>query len=157
MMSMLGYLSIMFMGLFWLFRLVIAFTFSMGMDIGIAPLNMNIEIVLLFLTLVCMLLVGKRKMLGAIIYLLSYGAYFGIDVFKGVTAILNGTGGMMDYTSLLISFLGVVLPIVVLFEMLFDKNRREHPVDKKTDWYYNNEQYDRKYDERADRNNYRTL
>lgn len=156
-MSMLGYLSIMFMGLFWLFRLVIAFTFSMGMDIGIAPLNMNIEIVLLFSTLVCMLLVGKRKMLGAIIYLLSYGAYFGIDVFKGVTAILNGTGGMMDYASLLISFLGVVLPIVVLFEMLFDKNRREHPVDKKTDWYYNNEQYDRKYDERADRNNYRTL
>lgn len=157
MMSMLGYLSIMFMGLFWLFRLVIAFTFSMGMDIGIAPLNMNIEIVLLFSTLVCMLLVGKRKMLGSIIYLLSYGAYFGIDVFKGVTAILNATGGMMDYASLLISFLGVVLPIVVLFEMLFDKNRREHPVDKKTDWYYNNEQYDRKYDERADRNNYRTL
>ena len=152
-----GYLMVMFMGLFWMFRLVVAFTFSMGIDIGIIPLNMNIEIVLLFTTLVCMLLVGKRKLIGGILYLISYGLYFGVDVYNGVTLILNNATGMMDYTSLFISFIGIVLPFFVLFEILFDKNRREHPVDKKTDWYYKNKDYDRKHDERADRNNYRTL
>lgn len=157
MISMLGYLMIMFMGIFWLFRLVVAFTFSMGIDIGIIPLNMNMEIGLLFIALVCMLLVGKRKLIGAILYLVSYGLYFGLHVYEGVILILNGRSGIMDYTSLFISFIGIVLPLFVLFEMLFDKNRREHPVDKKTDWYYKNDNYDRKYDERADRNNYRTL
>ena len=29
--------------------------------------------------------------------------------------------------------------------------------DKKTDWFYGDEKYDRKMDERADKNNYRTL
>ena len=157
MMSLVGYLVVMFMGLFWIFRLVVAFTFSMGIDIGIIPLNINIEIILLFTTLVCMLLVGKRKIIGSILYLISYGLYFGVDVYNGVTIILNNAAGMMDYTSLFISFIGIVLPLFVLFEMLFDKNRREHPVDKKTDWYYKNKDYDRKYDERADRNNYKTL
>lgn len=157
MMSLLEYLSIMFMGIFWLFRLIIAVSFSLNIDIGIAPLNMNMEMILLFFTLICMLLVGKRKIIGGILYLVSYGAYYGMDVYSGVFSILKGSAGMMDYTSILISFLGIVLPIIVLFEMLLDKNRREHPVDKKTDWYYKTDQYDRKYDERADKNNYRTL
>ena len=157
MISMLGYLTIMFMGIFWIFRLIVAFTFSMGIDFGIVPLNMNMEIVLLFVTLICMLLVGKRKVTGAIIYLAIYGFYFGTNLYNGIISLTNGMTGMMNYASLFISFVGIVLPLFVLFEMLFDKNRREHPVDKKTDWYYKNKDYDRKYDERADRNNYRTL
>lgn len=28
---------------------------------------------------------------------------------------------------------------------------------KKTDWFYKNEEFDRKLDDRADKNNYRTL
>jgi len=30
-------------------------------------------------------------------------------------------------------------------------------VDKQTDWFYKNKEYDRKLDERADKNQYRTL
>ena len=45
----------------------------------------------------------------------------------------------------------------VLLDLLMDKNRKNHPKDKKTDWFYDNEQFDRKMDERADKNNYRTL
>ena len=41
--------------------------------------------------------------------------------------------------------------------MLMDKNRTNHPVDKKTDWFYKNEEFDRKLDDRADKNNYRTM
>ena len=53
--------------------------------------------------------------------------------------------------------LGIVIPLFVFFEMLIEKNRMAHPVDKKTDWFYKNEEYDRKLDDRADKNNYRTL
>lgn len=62
-----------------------------------------------------------------------------------------------DYLSLFVSFLGVVLPIFVLFDWLLDKNKKDNPTDKKTDWFYKNEQYDRKLDDRADKNNYRTM
>ena len=34
---------------------------------------------------------------------------------------------------------------------------KNNPKDKKTDWFYDNEQFDRKLDERADKNNYRTM
>ena len=40
---------------------------------------------------------------------------------------------------------------------LFDKNRKANPKDKKTDWFYNNKDFDREKDDRADTNNYRTL
>ena len=55
------------------------------------------------------------------------------------------------------SMLGIILPLAVLIDLLLDKNRKNNPKDKKTDWYYGNEKYDRKMDERADKNNYRTL
>ena len=45
--------------------------------------------------------------------------------------------------------------ILKKLNVLLDKNRKAHPVDKKTVWFYKNEQYDRKFDERADRNQYR--
>ena len=40
-------------------------------------------------------------------------------------------------------------------KVLLDKNRKAHPVDKKTDWFYKNEKFDRQFDERADRNEYK--
>ena len=42
-------------------------------------------------------------------------------------------------------------------ESLLDKNRKLNPKDKKTDWFYQNEEFDRKLDDRADKNNYRTM
>ena len=59
--------------------------------------------------------------------------------------------------NMFISLLGVALPIAVLLDLLLDKNRKAHPKDKKTDWFYANEKFDRQLDERADKNNYRTL
>ena len=53
--------------------------------------------------------------------------------------------------------LKIIIPIAVLIDLLLDKGRMAHPVDKKTDWFYKNEQFDRKMDDRADKNNYRTL
>ena len=61
------------------------------------------------------------------------------------------------YTNLFMSVIGMILAIAVMIDLLADKNRKNNPKDKKTDWFYKNEQYDRKLDDRADKNNYRTL
>lgn len=153
--SMVSYLLLIFMVMFWVFRLVLTFTTSIGKSIGFTPMNIDVEIVLLFITLVSIALVGKRKLIGAIIYLVSYGFYFGVDLYNIVIRILDGANTIIDYSNAMASFIGVVLPVSVFFNMLIDKNRTNHPVDRKTDWFYKNEEFDRKLDERADKNQYR--
>jgi len=157
------WLLVMFMAMFWLLRIVVAFTYEMGNSLaGIEPINQTMEIILLFVVLLCMLLIIKRKMIGALIYLLAYGMYFGTNLITGITAITTVTSeatafDMGIYLNTFISLIGIVIPIAVLFDLLLDKNRKANPKDKKTDWFYKNEQFDRQMDERADKNNYRTL
>lgn len=153
--SMPSYLLLMFMVIFWIFRIVVAFTATIGVDIGFTPMNTNMEIILLFVTLLCIGLVGKRKLSGTIIYLVSYGMYFGVDLYNIIIGIMSGATTLTDYSRAFVSFIGIVIPIAVFFNMLVDKNRTNHPVDKKTDWFYKNEEYDRKMDDRADKNQYR--
>lgn len=154
---------VMFMAMFWILRIVVAFTYEMGGSLGgIVPFNQSMEIVLLFVVLVCMLLIVKRKIIGALIYLLSYGMYFGTNLMTGITAMLNTTAeitvdSMGMYLTTFVSLIGIAIPVAVLFDLLLDKNRKANPKDKKTDWFYKNEQFDRKMDDRADKNNYRTM
>lgn len=150
-----SYLLVMFMVIFWLVRVVIAFTYSMGIEFGIEPLDIQVEVVLLFVALLCMILVTKRKVIGGILYVLAYGSYFGVNIYNTVKGILEDTGTIFDYTTVVISFIGMIIPLAVLFDILLDKNRKAHPKDKKTDWFYTNKKFDRILDERADKNNYR--
>ena len=151
------WLLVMFMVLFWLFRVVITLMSELKVDfMGIVPMNKSIEIALLFVALLCIVLVVKRKWIGSVIYLLAYVGYFGTDFFQNISILLNATE-MGTYINIIFSFFGVLLPIFVLFDMILDKDKSNNPKDKKTDWFYTNEQYDRKMDERADKNNYRTL
>ena len=155
------WLLVMFMIMFWVFRIVVAFAFEINMDLGgIVPINQTMEIILLFVVLLCLILIVKRKIIGALIYLLAYGLYFGADVVNNVSALLSAVETGVDinlYANLLMSLIGLILPIATLLDLLADKARKANPKDKKTDWFYNNEQFDRKLDERADKNNYRTL
>ena len=154
-------LLVMFVAMFWVFRLIVAFMHEIGQDLGgIVPFNQQMEIILLFVVLVCMILIAKRKIVGALIYLVAYGLYFGTNLMSGVATLINQGDSIIDitlYTNMFISLLGVALPIAVLLDLLLDKNRKAHPKDKKTDWFYKNEKFDRQLDERADKNNYRTL
>ena len=154
-------LLVMFVAMFWVFRLIVAFMYEIGQDLGgIVPYNQQMEIILLFVVLVCMILIVKRKIIGALIYLAVYGIYFGTNLVSSFGAMANPGEGLIDVTIYLngfISLVGIVLPIAVLLDLLLDKNRKAHPKDKKTDWFYKNEAYDRKLDERADKNNYRTM
>ena len=153
--SLTSYLLLSFMVMFWVFRLVVAFTISIGVEIGFTAMNMNMEIIVLFVTLLAIAFVAKRNLFGTIIYLIAYGSYFGTHLYQIIIGIMAGSTTLTDYSNAFASFIGVVLPIVVFFNMLMDKNRTNHPVDKKTDWFYKNEEYDRKLDERADQNEYR--
>ena len=154
-----------FMVMFWAFRVVVTLMAQLNQDFGgIVPINETLEIILLFVTLVCIILVVKRKLVGALIYLLIYGLYFGTDVFNGISMMISNSSSesasilpATSFMNLFVSFIGVILPIAVLLDMLVDKGRKNHPKDKKTDWFYTNEQFDRKLQDRADKNNYRTL
>ena len=153
-----SWLICFFMIMYWAFRVVVAITGSMGVDFVIKPIDNNIEIILLFVVLICIPFIFKRKLTAAIIYLLAYGYYFGRGLYANVMQMINGETLSMDtYTNMFFSLIAVAIPIFALFDILLDRNRQKNPVDKKTDWFYKNKDYDRKLDERADKNNYRTL
>ena len=151
--SLTTYLFVMFMAIFWIFRIIVAFCYNLGVNFVAVPMDLNFEVVLLFLDFIAIILVIKRISLGGVFYLIGHGLYFGIDTFNGVMAMMNNEA--VNYGNFMFSFIGIIIPILVLFDLLLDKNRKEHPVDKKTDWFYKNEDFDRKYDERADKNQYK--
>lgn len=153
-----SWLITFFMIIFWAFRVVVAIMGTMGTDSMIAPIDNTIEVILLFVVLLLVPFIFKRKVIAAIIYLLAYGWYFGRGLMTNVFAIINGeTLSSATYLDMFVALIAIVLPIAALFDILFDKARTKNPVNKETDWFYKNEQYDRKLDERADKNNYRTL
>lgn len=157
------WMLVMFMAMFWVFRIVVAVTYELGTDFGgIVPLNQTLEIILLFVVLVCMLLIIKRKIVGALIYLVAYVMYFGTNLMTGLTTLFTASSDISMsnagmYLNTFIALIGIAIPVAVLFDLLLDKNRKANPKDKKTDWFYKNDQFDREMDDRADKNNYRTL
>ncbi|MBR0351567.1 MAG: hypothetical protein IJH76_07130 [Clostridia bacterium] len=152
------WMLVMFMVMFWIFRVIVAVLPEFGTTLGsIVPLNSQLEIILSFVVLACIVLVVKRKIIGGLIYIVAYGMYFGVDLFKNVGSLIEGSTSMETTVNTLISFVAIILAVSVLLDLVFDKARKKNPKDKKTDWFYNNEKFDRQLDERADKNNYRTL
>lgn len=155
MISLLSYLTTIFAGLFLIARTIIAICYSLGIEIGIVPLNFNTEIVLLFLSLICIILIIKRNAIGAIIYFAANGMYFGNDLLKTATALVNNESISLNYFSLILSFLGIVIPTFTVVDIIINKERKGGSKDGKTDWFFSNKDYDRKHDERADENQYK--
>lgn len=143
--------------IFWLLRVIAAYTYAMGMDFMIQPIDMNMEITMIFVALLAFILIAKRKFLGSVIYMIGYFGYFGVALFNNLQQTMNVGGMIDDYINVLFSLIGVALPMFTFLDMLLDKNRQLHPTDKKTDWFYRNKKYDMQKDEREDKNNYRTL
>ncbi len=152
-----NYMTVMFMIMFWAFRIVVAVMAGMNNSFIVSPLDNTIEIILLFITLVCIALVIKRKLFGGVLYFASYIGYFGVDLYnKAIKPLLNGDEmTIASGLSTFVSLLAVILAIVVLMDLLADRTKR--PADKKTEWFYASKETDRQLDERADKNNYRTL
>ncbi len=153
--SLFSYLITMFGAMFWIFRVVVTVAYSMDWAFPITPLNFYVEIIILFVTLICMIFIIKRNIFGALAYFLIYGFYFGTDLYNGVMNIVNGQPVASDYLSLFVSFLGILIPFLTVMDIFLNKNRGGSTNDKKTDWFYKNKDYDRKFDDRADRNQYK--
>ena len=151
----------MFMVMFWVFRIIVTLTVQFGADDfgGFIVINNTFEIVMLFVTLLCLILFIKRKMLGGIIYLAGYGYYFGGYVVNTVLPMLSSKEPLEPgvILNVFVGALAVILGIVAILDIVFERSRAKNFSDNKTDWYFDNDKYDRKYDERADKNQYRTL
>lgn len=147
--------------MFWLFRALVALCEQFSIDLlGIVTYNFDIEIIICFAIIVCIVLIIKRKMLGSLLYLLIYGTYFGGHLFTTLTSILqNKTILSIDLSmNLICDIIGIFLPVFAVLDMLVDKSRKVNPIDKKTDWYFKNEKYDEELkarDKREDNNEYR--
>lgn len=153
-----SWLLVMFMFMFWVFRIIVAFQGQYGNDFGgFIAFNFNVEVILLFVVILCMILILRRKLLGGIIYLAAYGYYFGGYILaNAIPGLLSGEElAMSVLQNTMVAAVGLVIAICVLLDVIIDRIRKKDPKDKKTDWFFQNEQYDRKMDDRADKNEYR--
>lgn len=152
-----SWLLVMFMGMFWLFRVIVALSTQFGTDFGgFITFDFNTEIILLFTTIVCLILILRRSIIGAGAYLITYGYYFGSYIFNNLVINLPESGLSMEVLqNVLVAALGVILAVLVMIDLLIDKATRKSHSDRKTDWFFKEDKFDRKYDERADRNQYR--
>ena len=152
-----SWLIAIFAFMFWGFRLVGTVMSSIGNDFLFEPSNLTMEVALLFVTFICICFIIKRRLWASLIYLAGHFIYYGPSFLNHFMAITEGSLPIDAYMGVFFEFVGLVLPLAAIFDVLLDKNRKAHPTDKKTDWFYKNEQFDRKLDDRADKNNYRTL
>lgn len=156
--SLSSWLLAMFMFMFWVFRVAVAFQAQYQKDFGgFTAFSYWTEIILLFVAILCFVLFVRRNILGGILYIGAYGFYFGGYLLTNVlpTIISGGVLNMATAQDALAAAIGLIIAICVLFDLTISKVRAKDPKDKKTDWFFQNEQYDRKLDERADKNEYR--
>lgn len=152
--SLSSWLLAMFMFMFWVFRVIIAFNAQYGSDFGgFIAFNYTVEVVLLFVTIIAFILFLRRNIIGGIIYLVTYGFYFGQYIFSNLFSGQNMSEMVLQ--NIMVSGIAILIALFTFFDLLITSVRKKDPKDKKTDWYFNNEKYDRKYDERADKNEYR--
>ncbi len=153
--SLFSYLLTFFAIIFWIFRVIVAILFQLDIEFFATPLNITTEIIILFATLPCLILVIKRNIVGAAAYLGIYGSYFGTALYN---AFIESQGNGFDIASsvnMICILIGVIIPLLTFLDILFNKNRSIGKGNHKGDWFYKNENFDREFDERADRNQYK--
>ena len=152
------WLITIFMVMFWLFRAIVALCTQFSIDfLGIIAYDFNWEVIIAFVTLLCIVLVVKRKMIGAILYVVTYGYYFGGYIYINVLPIIINQN-QMDATILqnaTVSIIAIILSICSLWDLSIEKIKRKKYRDSKTDWFFDNKKTDRNLDNKADKNQYR--
>ena len=158
--SLISWLLVLFMAMFWVFRVIVAISAQFGIEFGgFIVFNNTTEMVLLFVDLFCFILIVKRKLIGGIIFLAGYGWYFGSYIINNLIPALSSEAGvdMVIFQNSIIGIIGIIIALCIVINIAFEKVKLRHFTDKKTDWYFDNDKYDRKFDDRADKNQYRTL
>ena len=142
---------------FWLFRLVVCVLESLEIDFMFKSLNLTLEIGLLFASIPCFIFVFKRNIVGAAAFMALYVSYFGTALFNTWNQV-NAEQGLNVANDLdeMMAIIGIALGVFTFLDVLLNKNRKGMMgTSKSTDWYYKNDKYEREYDERADKNQYK--
>ena len=150
-MELISYMVNMFAIMFWLFRVYVALMISGGTEIPFTTPGIEIEIAVIFITLISIFMIFRRNLIFASIYLGTYFAFFTYGI-----ALMNGN--ISTNTQLLnamLMILGILIALLNFLDVMFNKNRKGSTKDNKTDWFYATDKYEREFDERADRNQYK--
>ena len=153
--TLLSYLLTFFGIIFWCFRVLTTLLYELDIDFFAVPLNETLEIIVLFATLPCLLLVIKRNIVGAAAYLGIYGAYFGTALYNQFMGIQEEGLTIASASDTLFLVIGILIALFTFLDILLNKHRGNFGADSKTRWFYTNDKYDREFDERADRNQYK--
>lgn len=148
--SVLSYSLNMFAIAFWILRVIVLVCATMKIDFPVTPIDVNVELPILFITVFCLALVIKKNLIGALLYLAIYVGYFSFDLFNAFT-----NSQTVSLINIFVAVLGIVIPLANFLEIFLTTDKKTVKSTKKTDWFYQNKQFDRKLDERADKNNYR--
>ena len=147
-MVMFSYLLTILAAIYWMFRVAVVFTYSIGASFVTTPWDMNAEIIILFITLFSFIFIVKRNALGTLVYFACYGWYFGTSLYNSITS------GAPDLITLFFDVVALSIAVLVTLDIFFNKNRKHLSADK-TNWFFRNKNFDRDYDDRADKNQYK--
>ena len=144
--------------IFWIFRLIVALLATFNVDFIVVPSDINVEIALLFITLPCLIMIFKRNILGGVVLFGLYAWYFGGQLIAVMQEVLVNHVELvsMDVAiNAVVASVAIIISLANLMDLVFMRFRKSDNPSKKVDWFYKNEAYDRKLDERSDKNNYR--
>ena len=153
--TLLSYLLTFIAILFWIFRVLTTLFYELDIDFFAEPLNEYLEIIVLFASLPCLLLVIKRNIIGAAAYFGIYGAYFGTALYNQVVEAQSNGLTVANASDIVFLVIGILIALFTFLDILLNKHRGNFGADSKTKWFYGNDKYDREFDERADRNQYK--
>ncbi len=151
--ALISFLLLFFAIIFWGFRVIVCLMNSMQLEFFAVPYNSGFEIAMLFVSVLCFVLIVKRNLIGATIYLGLAFAYFGSSLYERFVA--GADLSIISGSEVLLEVIGILIPLCIFFDILFNKNKFNFAEARKTEWYYGNDKFDRQYDERADRNHYK--
>ena len=150
-MELISYMVNMFAIMFWLFRVYVALMISGGSEIPFTTPGIEMEIAVIFITLISIFMIFRRNLIFASIYLGTYFAFFTYGI-----ALMNGNiSTNKQLLNAMVMIAGIIIALLNFLDVMFNKNRKGSTKDNKTDWFYATDKYEREYDERADRNQYK--
>lgn len=153
--SLYSYLLTFFGIAFWFFRVITTLLYQLDIEFFSKPLNVTYEIIVLFSTLPCIVLVVKRNIIGAAAYMGIYLTYFGTAIYEIFLSTQTIGFNLINSSDMLMTFIGAIIPVLTFIDILVNKNRSIGKDSGKGDWFYKDSKFDRNFDERADRNQYR--
>lgn len=133
--------------MYWLFRVIVMFFYSIDKPFMIQPIDPLFEVITLFVTLICVYMLFRRKQFFGVIYFSTYLAYLGTGILKYMQ-----TNSLIDIFT---CGVGILIAFLNFIDILLNQNRTGGTRNDKVDWFYATDDYTRQMDDRADKNQYK--